>query len=1554
MKNNATDIKESLCLAINEIVQKSISEASFDKTYTAMIVACVDEAKGKYKIKYQDSYYYATTDNAGVKYPNKTEVYILVPGNDFSKNKKIVGTVKDLGDAYLDNDFIQTAYDEIGENCFNSIETFAFSADNCPIYEVLYDKNDIQNSKIQVDENHLKEYMSKATHFRMGASFKTDFEKEQRDYGNYGIIVKVDFIDKENYNIKTNTYVLDVPSMSGTPYTFFTFSKQNNVYDLNGEQYVGINEIAFFAEKIPSKNLVISEPNMWIKDFTFSALGLLYESSYEAYRLSIESPKGLIFDKNISEITLNAKPVFKNKTLDDSKVQFFWFVEHAGITSNHFLYNSHGGEGWKCLNKYYVTKSSQVDGVSIPEEITWAPGSSTLVVHKDDIPSKQSKYKCVCLYQDSISFEKEIDVLNKASKYLIKIESSNGTDFLQGRGATNLTCQAFNTAVSTVTPLKNVYYVWSKTVNGKTQILNENLNIPSIIKNIPNEELYNRFYHLIRSFEFGFKEGMLYRDDEVDFNSKRLQSKLEYKSFSAEDMLRKIYNFLNLQSGVTNNEFYNSVVNYYNNNYFPFKKNGVLFNLPAKNLSKNEIYSCSVYRQNESENKEIFDDHFLGSISITLNNENGGVQSHQLTILNGNQVFKYDAEGLSPAHSKLNHPQIIDALSFEMTDEKGYKLTDVTIEQECQVTWKLPVDSEENRSLLRFPNIVDDKTEQKDNYYLLDGKKVKILPFQIKDKYSAKYANNTIILEVKYQNKVYSAQTNFTFVKDGASGTNGTSFYCKIVPTQGDLKGYPTFNYSNNTCYANFTSGAIPRGKWFKAELWNGGDLLPESELTEIRWKMMRNKTRVQNPDKTFSYPLDFTNFNIEGETDTVYSDGLLESEIDSYSIVLEEGQENPSNILQVAVTHKAKRYYGTLPLVFATIKKEGERLKGEDFRLSFKANSGFSEVLYASDGSNPTYSSLFPFEVEVFRKTSSNGEWENITDYLSKDGFDKDKYNFPLSFKWSVVGSNSMLKMLEDKDETLQPNQARFEPVKNYDGYTLNAGIKCKVSDKKGLIGEIHFPIHFFLNRYGLASINGWNGNQIEINEEDGYILAPQIGAGKKEKDNSFTGMVMGEVRDHTGVSETGLFGYTKGRRSIFLDAESGAAFFGVNKEIQLLPDGDETSAIFGPWNLTNESIWRENKELGGSAWKYLESVQSMENNSQENPDDLIIKIASKMPPEIFEAARGEVYLGIDGFSLGGRLKFDTKTGKLYVIGRIYAENLTAEKVGDFGPWNMDNDSMSMGIDSFGAPGKGNLYFGIQGLSISDRFLVDSSGYLTAKDVNIRSGSLGSWLIGSTSLYQGTNSFKGNGDGNIYLGEEGFSITNKFAVNRRGIFEGTLGGLTVKPNYLLNIGDTQYLTGASNKLLEQDIENFKVTDYYNFFKELKPILFKYKNKTLSHKNLGYSAEDLEKLLKKYPSISENLGLLATVNNIKAIDYNNFNMLYAVVLQKLIEQVEKSSSDSSSSSETLALRILKLEEENKEMSDLIKELTEKNKKLEENDVILNKQYEDLKAIVDNL
>jgi hypothetical protein len=76
------------------------------------------------------------------------------------------------------------------------------------------------------------------------------------------------------------------------------------------------------------------------------------------------------------------------------------------------------------------------------------------------------------------------------------------------------------------------------------------------------------------------------------------------------------------------------------------------------------------------------------------------------------------------------------------------------------------------------------------------------------------------------------------------------------------------------------------------------------------------------------------------------------------------------------------------------------------------------------------------------------------------------------------------------------------------------NAAIKLEVKYHDEWYVLIH-SIQYYLDRYGKGYINDWDGNSVKIDEDNGYILAPQIGAGKLENDHSFTGITIGQSFD-------------------------------------------------------------------------------------------------------------------------------------------------------------------------------------------------------------------------------------------------------------------------------------------------------------------------------------------------------------------------------------------------------------------------------------------------------
>ena len=88
--------EDKICEAISLMVDKAVSEANFDRTIQAIVQECSDASIGKYKVKYQDSAFYAYATSSDVTYTNGSNVYVLVPSNDMTRDKTILGTVTKL------------------------------------------------------------------------------------------------------------------------------------------------------------------------------------------------------------------------------------------------------------------------------------------------------------------------------------------------------------------------------------------------------------------------------------------------------------------------------------------------------------------------------------------------------------------------------------------------------------------------------------------------------------------------------------------------------------------------------------------------------------------------------------------------------------------------------------------------------------------------------------------------------------------------------------------------------------------------------------------------------------------------------------------------------------------------------------------------------------------------------------------------------------------------------------------------------------------------------------------------------------------------------------------------------------------------------------------------------------------------------------------------------------------------------------------------------------------------------------------------------------------
>lgn len=204
---------------------------------------------------------------------------------------------------------------------------------------------------------------------------------------------------------------------------------------------------------------------------------------------------------------------------------------------------------------------------------------------------------------------------------------------------------------------------------------------------------------------------------------------------------------------------------------------------------------------------------------------------------------------------------------------------------------------------------------------------------------------------------------------------------------------------------------------------------------------------------------------------------------------------------------------------------------------------------------------------------------------------------------------------------------------------------------------GEILWtqPVLVLQNRWASGVINNWDGKTLEINEENGYILSPAIAAGKKDAENSFSGVMIGDWNQKDNSDEittsTGVYGFNKGVMAYALK-DNGTAFFGAENNGRIYIDGTQAT-LYSANYLDKEKGYGMRISLGTTEDKpYLimrqdSTVKTVD--EQEYPFQIGSNFKIKWDGSI--CAKNGDFTGTlyaTGGEIQGPLKISSKTGTL------------------------------------------------------------------------------------------------------------------------------------------------------------------------------------------------------------------------------------------------------------------------------------------------------------------
>lgn len=597
-----------------------------------------------------------------------------------------------------------------------------------------------------------------------------------------------------------------------------------------------------------------------------------------------------------------------------------------------------------------------------------------------------------------------------------------------------------------------------------------------------------------------------------------------------------------------------------------------------------------------------------------------------------------------------------------------------------------------------------------------DVSQVNTQKYRIRSYYSQNYSNNTIQCKIVKDKITYTATKELTF---GPAGTTGTD---------------ATFVLDFDNGVTAVTLGADS----------------PETVVTARLYDYENNEVDISSYNISWGWknPL-----SIELITQQEYSpDGVAKigykRELKPASGASINNIKNNFHILQATLTGWGDYdLIAYLPIPIRTSKE-------------YSHIAGTTQILYESSGEILDYFknpyAIFDMQGNAISgvswagdKVVSNGT--SSYTYIHNGTAGEEKYTPQIYYSQ------------KENNYSLQPLTIYVEDASNY----------LAVHAKKN--GQIIWsqPILVLQNRYPAAMVNKWDG-ALKVDEKNNAILAAKFVAGRKESNNTFTGVMMGdwgtENAEQSIINNTGIFGFHQGEQS-FGFKDDGTAFIGKSNTGRIEFDGSEgviESAVYDSGqgmsiNLRDGTI---------SAHEFTLSAGSGDESIT------ISTLASNYPLSIglnFDVEWNGTLHAKNGQFSGHIDAIDGTLGDLEVTGNITVK--TGSIIGD-------NWSIKPGIATFdniianstGTIGGWTIDKTV--LSSSNLLLNGEDGMIYSTNKNFSVNGSGTGFIGGCTIDLGSISANYNGTTNGWIiGSDGSAVFNNVTV--RGAVYATSGEFT-------------------------------------------------------------------------------------------------------------------------------------------------------------------------------
>ena len=685
------------------------------------------------------------------------------------------------------------------------------------------------------------------------------------------------------------------------------------------------------------------------------------------------------------------------------------------------------------------------------------------------------------------------------------------------------------------------------------------------------------------------------------------------------------------------------------------------------------------------------------------------------------------------------------------------------------IKWYLPYESDQGNTYTMLLNINENEEYEIENYRGIDymvftrypNKKGEINNYQsysIKNTWYQANNNNTVRCVVSINGVIYEAVEEMKFGKAGSQGTNITlvldfmygknaiefdpsKFTYKLIELKSE-------NFIPNKYYYLLNDKYILAEKYdehtsYFEKVMENFEIYVQAIMYDMAGKRIQDKYGTWNWSW---YNGDNNLITIHNEDISVGEDGKevktsINSNIIKLSTNLMDIPKENYSILQVEYTQTSlATLYAYLPI---PIKKVG-----------YSHIEGAREVIYNHQGTPSYYTDAYV----LYKLNKDTEKYDEVT------------ADWNLHYDDELEMENGQIsKMTESYMPTLSKITKEGKIYKALcaspfyaSGYNNNICITCSNPEDSN---DIYWsqPILIIQSKYDFAMLNEWDG-KLKTDENKGTILSTMLGAGRKNKNNTFSGVLIGDVQDATDFVEggsyvkigqidktdfkigkyytyrnyayypafiydqdteyytlqnlTGVYGLHEGQISFSLK-ENGIATFGKSGKGQIIINGNESTIKSASFDTIGSGL---KLDLDDGLFHIKNKNRNKVIIRPEEPYFQIFGESSQIP--IINVGDSDYYLQSDKYALGGLgSKLDLVKGTFDIKGSGGTVTLSGDKDSPFFKVQDLSSNVLIHMDNKHYYLQSASYGGTQQLVLKDasnnRYLVyeDPNGKIVALD---------------------------------------------------------------------------------------------------------------------------------------------------------------------------------------------------------------------------------------------